>query len=99
MNVNSKELVGANVETRSGEHVGKLASLDFDANTGHLASVRVLLPGIISGLLSDEAIVDWSNVIEVMPNKVVISDGAVPARARAVASAEPAAPAAMLKEG
>lgn len=94
MTINSKELVGVNVETRSGEHVGKVASLDIVIQTGHLAAIRVKLPGIISGLLSDEISVVWIDIIEITPKLVIISDGAVPVRVKAhlLAKTEPASP-------
>lgn len=99
MKVNSKEMAGVQAETRSGWPVGKVASFDFDADTGHLQAVRVKPGGLVANLLGEELLVSWDAVISMSEEKVVITDASVPERARAIARTEPAAPSAMLKEG
>lgn len=99
MTLNSKEMAGVAVETRSSWPVGKVASFDLDADTGHLKQLRIKPGGLVANLLGEELIVSWDAVISMSPEKVVIADAAVPERARAIAKVEPAAPSAMMKEG
>ncbi|PIP60388.1 hypothetical protein COX00_03635 [Candidatus Uhrbacteria bacterium CG22_combo_CG10-13_8_21_14_all_47_17] len=99
MKVNSKEMAGVPVETRSGWPVGRVASFDFDADSGHLQTLRVKPSGLVANLLGEELLVSWDAIVSMSFKKVVITDASVPERARAIAKAEPAAPSAMLKEG
>jgi len=53
MKVNSKEMAGVPVETRSGWPVGRVASFDFDADSGHLQTLRVKPSGLVANLLGE----------------------------------------------
>jgi uncharacterized protein YrrD len=77
MNLNSKQSVGVPIYTRSGRMLGKLASLDFDAATGHLVSLRVS-SGLMKDLLSSELSISWKEVIEVTAEKIIVADAVVP---------------------
>jgi len=94
MNLNSKNVVGTPVRTRSGTPVGKLASLDFEADTGRLATVRVRVRGMVPGLLDNETLVTWSQVVSLDEREVVVEDAAVSAGSAILARKDiPAAPA------
>ncbi len=86
MNLNSKSFAGTPVQTRSGMTLGRLASLDFDADTGHLVSIRVHA-GLVKGLLADELIIAWSQIVEMKPKKIIVSDTSIPAGASVIALA------------
>lgn len=86
MTVNSKRLAGTPVVTRAGASLGKLVSLDFDADTGHLAALHVST-GLVKGLLSDELVIGWGQVVEMTPEKIIVSDTAIPAGASVIATA------------
>jgi len=98
MTVNTKEMAGTPVETRSGLSVGKVGSFDLEAETGRLSVMRVQVPRMLAGLISDELLVAWDAIIELNNDKVVIADTAVPAQARHLAQAQPA-PEVTFKEG
>lgn len=86
MNVNSKQLSGVSVFTRAGRLLGKLASLDFDADTGHLVALRVST-GLVKGLLSNELIISWNEVVEITEEKIIVADAVVPVGASVAALA------------
>lgn len=79
MNLNSKTLVGTPVKTRSGTFLGKLASLDFEADTGRLAALRVRVRGMVPGLLDDEALVAWAQVVSLGEREIIVEDAAIKA--------------------
>ncbi len=100
MALNTKDMVGVPVETRSGERVGKVTSFDLDDATGRLVAMRVKSRGLVSGLIADEMIVAWDAIIELSPSKVVIADGAVKIGATQLTQAKQAIPTAgLMKEG
>lgn len=80
MNVNSKQMSGVSVFTRSGRLLGRLVSMDFDADTGHLVAIHVS-SGLVKGLLANELVIAWSDVMEMTMEKVVVADASVPAGA------------------
>lgn len=74
MIINSKDVAGIPVFTKMGIPLGKCSSVDLDADTGRLEAVRIK-----SGVLTEEHIVPWASVIELNPEKIIVSDGVVPA--------------------
>ena len=89
MTVNSKDMTGVPVETRSGRAVGKVSSFDLDAATGRLMDLRVKARGLMSG----ELFIAWDAIIELTPEKVIVSDSAIPAGFETLARAKSVAPA------
>lgn len=87
MNMNTKDLIGLAVQTRSGTPIGKVVSLDVDADTGRVAIFHVKSGNIVTGLLSDEVMVPWASVIELTPKALIVADATVPAGAQALAKA------------
>lgn len=83
---NSKRLSGIPVATRDGRTLGRVSSMDFDSDTGHLAALRVST-GFVKGLLHDELAISWNQVVEIQEDVVIVSDNAVPAGFAAVATA------------
>jgi sporulation protein YlmC with PRC-barrel domain len=87
MNINSRILIGLAVETNSGKAIGKVASVDVDADTGRIAIFHVKAGGLVAGLLSDELDVSWDAVIELTSEKLVVADATVPQGATLLAKA------------
>ena len=85
MVLNSKRLGGTLVRTKSGERLGKVASLDFDADTGRLAAIHVTPHGAVASLLAGELLVAWSSVYSMSEEEVVVEDSVVPVTARRLA--------------
>jgi len=80
--INSKRIIGVPVKTRDGVALGKVASLDFDADTGHLGALNVST-SFVSGLLNDELTIPWNQIISMSADQVIVSDLVVPTGARA----------------
>lgn len=76
--VNSKRMIGIPVRTRDDRMIGKVASLGIDADTGHLVNILVAT-SFVSGLLNDELIIPWSQIISMNAEEVIVSDLVVPA--------------------
>lgn len=74
MTINTKAMKGVPVETKSGLALGKVASFDLDISTGQMVTMHVHAPGLVSGLIADELLVAWEMIIELTPQKVVVSD-------------------------
>ncbi|MSR85156.1 PRC-barrel domain containing protein [Candidatus Uhrbacteria bacterium] len=89
MFVNTKEMTGVPVETRSGRAVGKVASFELDAATGRLVHLCVKSRGLMSGAL----LISWDAIIELSPEKVIVADTAVPVGAESLVQTKPPAPA------
>jgi sporulation protein YlmC with PRC-barrel domain len=85
MLVNTKDMIGVPVHTKSGEHVGKVANFDLDVLTGHLQTMHVKTKGIMAGVMSEDIMVPWDAIIEMSAEKVVVRDGVVPIKGGALA--------------
>lgn len=77
MLLNTKEMVGVAVLTRSGQSVGKVISFDLDAVTGQMMRLRIQTGGLVAGLLHTELYVVATAVISMSLESVVIADAAV----------------------
>jgi len=76
MVVNSRHFTNAKVLTKSGTHIGKATSLDFDADTGKLTTLHVRPTGVTH--LLEEFLVAWAQIISLSEDEVIIDDAAVP---------------------
>lgn len=77
MVINSKQILHAPVRTRSGTAVGKVASIDFDADTGHFTTLHVRVAGVVSGLLDKETLVGWQQIVSMSETEVIVEDTSV----------------------
>lgn len=87
MRLNSKDLMGLPVHTRSGTALGKVSSLDVDCDTGRIATMHVKTRGLVPGLMDHELMVTWDQIIEITEKEVIVQDNTVPAGASALATA------------
>ena len=86
MLLSSKQLVGLPVVTRGGMVVGKVAGFKLETDTGRLASLHVKARGLVPGLLDQELVIGWNEIIELSDNQVVVKDGSVPVGGRVLAA-------------
>ncbi len=86
MRLNSRQLLGLPVTTKSGQDLGKVGSFDVDADTGQVQTFHVKTRGLVKGLLEEELLVAWSQVIEINEDRMVVADASVPQGARALAA-------------
>ncbi|MCK9361613.1 PRC-barrel domain-containing protein [Patescibacteria group bacterium] len=87
MTINSKDLIGLPVQTRSGHALGKVASIDVDVDTGRIGTFHVKAGGLVTGLLADELMVSWASVFELTADALIVADTTVPAGATVLAKA------------
>ncbi len=80
MIINSKDIAGIPVYTKLGLPLGKCSSLDFEADTGRLESIRIK-----SGVLTEEHVISWASIIELSPEKIIVADGIIPAASSVLA--------------
>lgn len=80
MTINSKDIAGIPVFTKMGLLLGKCSSVDIDADTGRLESIRIK-----SGVLTEEHVVSWASIIELNPEKIIVADGIIPAASSVLA--------------
>lgn len=85
MIVNSKHLVHVPVKTRTGEVLGKLSSLELDADTGKLVSLLVKVSGV-KHLLDSELMIPWSKIISISEHEIIVADSFVPIGSAVLAS-------------
>lgn len=67
-------MIGVMVYTRSGQKLGKVASFNLDAVTGHLITMEVKPQGLVAGLASEHLLIPWDAIIEMTLEKVMVSD-------------------------
>lgn len=95
--VNTKEMAGVPVLSKTGSPLGKVASFDLDPLTGRLMTMRVKTKGLMAGMIADELMISWDAIVEMDQKKVVVIDQAVSAGSHVAASAvrapNPAGPA------
>lgn len=87
MNLNTKDLIGLAVQTRSGSAIGKVASFDVDADSGRIVTFNVKPGNLVTGLLADDLMISWASVLELTPKALIVSDATVPVGAKALAKA------------
>ncbi len=72
--MNTREMIGVPVKTKAGLLLGRLKSLDFDADTGRLDALRVKVRGPVPGLLDDELLITWVQVISMDDKEITVAD-------------------------
>ena len=78
MLINSQNLVGLKVETKSGQYIGRIQSFDIDIDTQgvrcYYVKPKLLLEG---GVFSDELKVHQKQVIDINQERMVVMDNIV----------------------
>lgn len=80
MIINSKDLAGLLVETKSGLVLGKIKSFEIDSETQSVLRYIVKSRNLISKLLSKEAnelIISRNQVVSIKGEKMIVEDGVV----------------------
>ncbi len=74
MNINAKKLIGLNVRTQSGEHLGKIYDFEVDSDRGEIIKFYVGNFLIANKILNNNLIVDKSQVLEISAEEMVVED-------------------------
>jgi sporulation protein YlmC with PRC-barrel domain len=94
----SRQLIGLPVRTVGGIALGQVSELEIDTETGRIKNIHVKPSGLVKGLMNDELIISWSQIIEIRINEVLVEDIASTQRAEALAQSVSAAPLAMASD-
>lgn len=73
MNLSNHQLINLPVFTQSSVPLGKIAGFEMEAETGKVITFFVKT-GLIKDLLSQQLVVDFSQVISIDKNKMVVKD-------------------------
>lgn len=73
-------LVGLRVETKSGQHLGKIIHFEVDPETQQVAKYHVASTKIVANLFSAALIIDRRQVIEITSERMVVEDLVVEGR-------------------
>lgn len=71
--ITSKKLVGLQVFTESGIHLGKVADLEIDTEAQSVQ--RYIVKGRLGGIINKELIVGAAEVVFISSEKMVVRDG------------------------
>ena len=85
-------LQGTAVWTRLGQRVGRVYDLEFEVDTGHMTALHVRQGHWVPITGTKMAIVPWSQVVEITPEKFLVEDAAVMELLGATESLTPAMP-------
>lgn len=95
-----KQLSGVSVQTASGTSIGAVSDVGIDTDTGRVQKVSVRSGGLVKGLMGDELMVDWSQIIEIREDVVVVDDALAKEANKSLArSMAPTAVAMMSEQG
>ena len=83
MLINSGQLFGLPVQTKSGQYLGKVIGVDIEVETGRVYSLRVSTKLVMP---EEGLIIAWSAIVEITEKQVIVSDASVKEPARAYAS-------------
>jgi len=76
MKLSIKVFIGLPVQSRSGLDLGRVSGGDIDTESGRLQTIHVKAGGLVKGLMNDEALINWSQVIEITDKAVIVDDAA-----------------------
>lgn len=69
-----KTFISLPVQSRSGLDIGRVSGAELDTESGKLQTIHVRSSGLVKGLMNDEALIDWSQVIEITDKAVIVDD-------------------------
>lgn len=77
MIIDTKQLFGLSVETKSGQHLGKVHGFYFDTATHTVIQYEVRRPGILKELLAADLLIHQQQVLSITKEKMVVDDQVV----------------------
>lgn len=80
--VNHKELINLPVETRNGDFLGKIASLEIDTDSQSIVSYNVEYSNILKRILKDKLLISRNQVISIESDKMLVEGNVLTEQAR-----------------
>lgn len=75
MLIKSKDLLKLPVETKSGKLLGAVCGMEIDIDTHQIKKYYVKPSGLVKGLIGDVLIIDFSQVLSVTKERMIVEDG------------------------
>ncbi len=93
MKINSKDLIGLPVETKKGEKLGKVSSLDLDCEAQSIILYHIKSANPIRDLIfQGELLISPAQIIAINSDKMIVEDNIIKEKLKKIsASAAPAA--------
>lgn len=73
MVMQNNDLINLPVYTKSGEHLGKIASFEVNQDTGKIEKFHVKT-GLIEGLWHEQLVINFTQVVEITEEKMTVDD-------------------------
>lgn len=77
MLINSEQLIGLKVETKGGQYIGRVQSLDIDIEFQNIRHYHIKPSLLEGGIFSDELVIHHKQVITITEKKMVVVDNIV----------------------
>ena len=81
MTLSLEQLIGLKVRTQSGLVLGRVKDFELEAETGRIARYVVADGGWLPKLLSQDLLVDQTQVVQITEAEMIVEDGLVEAKA------------------
>ncbi|MBP9762965.1 PRC-barrel domain-containing protein [Patescibacteria group bacterium] len=85
----SSQARGLLVVTKSGQEIGHILGFVLDRERGAILQVEVRPAGFVRGLVAEELLIAWNDVIEWDDKRMLVKDLSVPIGAPVLSSAVP----------
>lgn len=74
MKLTNKQLIGIEVETQSGQKLGKIESFNIDIDSQSVLEYKIKPLNLIKGLLESDLIISRGQVVEITNEKMIVED-------------------------
>jgi sporulation protein YlmC with PRC-barrel domain len=93
-----KQIISLPVETRLGIALGHVIDLEIETETGKMMNIHVKPSGLVNGIIKDQLIISWSNIVEIGMKKVIVEDAVASKQAEVLAKPASTSPLVMASE-
>lgn len=78
--------------------LGHVMDLEIETENGKLMNIHVKPNGLVSGIIKDQLVIPWSNILEITMKKVIVEDGVTAKHAEALAKPVSSSPLVMASD-
>lgn len=78
--------------------MGTVSDFGIDTGTGQMQKISVRSGGLVKGLMGDELMVDWSQIVEIREDAVIVDDALAKETGKSLARSMAPTAVAMLSE-
>ncbi|MBU4360890.1 PRC-barrel domain-containing protein [Patescibacteria group bacterium] len=74
MKISNKKIINLEIETQSGQKLGKIESFNIDIDSQSILEYKIKPLNLIKGLIENELIIPRGQVIEITDEKMIVED-------------------------